>query len=152
MPALCTICQTDVNDNALDREVTPCNHVFHQGCLDQWRQQNRCPNCNQLLDATQPVQPVQYDPDNYPPVLDGGQLGAGGDGGDGYVPPPNSPVDANANTMMCPGCNQLRTLAALSTHAAGLFQPTCVVCTGPCDPNTDYVFVECGHPIHANLQ
>jgi len=144
---LCSICQADVEDNAPDREVTPCNHVFHQGCLDPWRQQNRCPNCNSLLDGSQPAQPVQYDPDNYPPVLDDDGYQSGGDG-DGYDPPPNSPVDADVNTMLCPGCNQWRTLAALSTHAAGLGQPACVACTGLCNPNTDYVFVECGHPIH----
>jgi len=95
---------------------------------------------------------MSVDPGYYAqPIQDGytnGHLNGYGDG-DGYDPPPNSPAEGYEQTVVCPACNAERTFAALSTHAAGLGQPVCVVCQGACDPNADFVYVECGHPVHA---
>jgi len=44
----CTICFENINNNAIK---TPCNHYFHQKCLDEWIVKNinksiqNCPIC-----------------------------------------------------------------------------------------------------------
>ena len=40
----CTICFENINNNAIK---TPCNHYFHQKCLDEWivKNINNCPIC-----------------------------------------------------------------------------------------------------------
>lgn len=48
----CTICMCSI-DNKKPRDVvtTPCKHVFHKACLDQWtsRGNNSCPLCRGSL-------------------------------------------------------------------------------------------------------
>ena len=45
----CAICQDPLNDDAIIRpirEITHCEHAFHQTCIDRWFTRNvRCPVC-----------------------------------------------------------------------------------------------------------
>ena len=46
----CTICYEDFEVNNSVVSITPCQHIFHYKCLNNWLNQNilnpKCPNCN----------------------------------------------------------------------------------------------------------
>lgn len=43
----CTICLNVFKDGEPVKLVPGCNHVFHEGCFNDWTAQKwRCPNCN----------------------------------------------------------------------------------------------------------
>lgn len=49
----CCICLGDLCDGDTCGK-TPCNHVFHKGCIDAWlRQKNSCPLCVQKISLNQ---------------------------------------------------------------------------------------------------
>ncbi|KAJ8908513.1 hypothetical protein NDN08_005221 [Rhodosorus marinus] len=46
----CVICMTSVSLNGPNRMATPCEHVFHEDCLQQWMDEKmECPTCRRLL-------------------------------------------------------------------------------------------------------
>lgn len=46
----CVICMSVVLPNQRDYMVTPCNHLFHQNCLEQWMEfKMECPTCRRPL-------------------------------------------------------------------------------------------------------
>jgi len=46
----CVICMSVVNPIERDYMVTPCNHIFHQNCLEQWMEfKMECPTCRRPL-------------------------------------------------------------------------------------------------------
>lgn len=46
----CVICMSVVLPNERDYMVTPCNHLFHQNCLEQWMEfKMECPTCRRPL-------------------------------------------------------------------------------------------------------
>eukprot|EP00180_Rhodochaete_pulchella_P004449 Plantae.Rhodophyta-Rhodochaete_pulchella.ctg8447.p1 GENE.Plantae.Rhodophyta-Rhodochaete_pulchella.ctg8447~~Plantae.Rhodophyta-Rhodochaete_pulchella.ctg8447.p1 ORF type:complete len:548 (+),score=77.69 Plantae.Rhodophyta-Rhodochaete_pulchella.ctg8447:206-1645(+) len=46
----CVICMLPVSVSSRDRMTTPCDHVFHDECLQQWMDiKMECPTCRRLL-------------------------------------------------------------------------------------------------------
>ena len=47
----CSICMTNIVPNEKQTTVTtPCNHVFHQACLDKWTERSTsCPLCRATI-------------------------------------------------------------------------------------------------------
>ena len=46
----CSVCICDFEEGEVLRRLLPCNHVFHQACIDQWMaQHSTCPNCRTAL-------------------------------------------------------------------------------------------------------
>ena len=49
----CTICIEDFKENKSRVSITPCKHIFHYQCLNNWLSKNvmnpKCPNCNYNL-------------------------------------------------------------------------------------------------------
>lgn len=42
----CAICQDTISADDSCRKLTPCSHVYHQTCIDQWFRTNiNCPTC-----------------------------------------------------------------------------------------------------------
>jgi transmembrane E3 ubiquitin-protein ligase len=49
----CTICYMDVDVSKREYMVTPCDHLFHQACLNQWIDiKLECPVCRSTLPAS----------------------------------------------------------------------------------------------------
>jgi len=52
--AECVICMSEIDVEDARRVVTPCNHVFHQACLEQWMDvKMECPTCRTVLPPIQ---------------------------------------------------------------------------------------------------
>lgn len=48
--ARCAICYAAVDSALEDYMLTPCDHVFHQGCLTRWMDiKMECPTCRREL-------------------------------------------------------------------------------------------------------
>mmetsp|Transcript_19491 Transcript_19491/g.74795 ORF Transcript_19491/g.74795 Transcript_19491/m.74795 type:complete len:559 (+) Transcript_19491:123-1799(+) len=46
----CVICMCAVEPREANYMITPCDHIFHSTCLDQWMQQKmQCPTCRRPL-------------------------------------------------------------------------------------------------------
>ncbi|CAN0187301.1 unnamed protein product, partial [Laminaria digitata] len=46
----CAICYAAVDSALEDYMLTPCDHVFHQGCLTRWMDiKMECPTCRREL-------------------------------------------------------------------------------------------------------
>lgn len=46
----CVICMCTVDPSQLNYMITPCDHIFHSSCLDQWMNQKmQCPTCRRPL-------------------------------------------------------------------------------------------------------
>lgn len=46
----CAICYAPVDSALVDYMLTPCDHVFHQGCLTRWMDiKMECPTCRREL-------------------------------------------------------------------------------------------------------
>uniref|UniRef100_A0A6C0DNG5 RING-type domain-containing protein n=1 Tax=viral metagenome TaxID=1070528 RepID=A0A6C0DNG5_9ZZZZ len=62
LTTICTICQDRMFPAETCRRLLPCQHTFHQSCIDQWFEQNvRCPTCRHDIRERVPVQPVSTD-------------------------------------------------------------------------------------------
>jgi len=70
----CPICYEEYDPETLIR--TPCQHIFHQECLDLWTENNNtCPYCRDIFPEdflNQNPNPLPVDP--IPLVLAGAQL------------------------------------------------------------------------------
>ncbi|XP_023700416.2 RING finger protein 145 isoform X1 [Paramormyrops kingsleyae] len=61
---ICAICYQDMTSAI----ITPCNHVFHAGCLKKWLYvQETCPLCHNQLKGLPPP-PAPQDPPQRPPL------------------------------------------------------------------------------------
>jgi hypothetical protein len=50
----CAICFENIDENAMIKVLQPCNHYFHNVCINQWLIiEKRCPMCMQCLGAQQ---------------------------------------------------------------------------------------------------
>ena len=57
----CPICQDELKDDSTIRTL-PCNHKFHQDCIQKWiEMRNLCPLCKQVADTSQPVRELDDD-------------------------------------------------------------------------------------------
>eukprot|EP01066_Platyproteum_vivax_P011399 Platyproteum_vivax@DN5179_c0_g1_i1.p1 len=46
----CVICMCDIEASDKSRVVTPCDHLFHGGCLEEWLDVKlECPTCRRIL-------------------------------------------------------------------------------------------------------
>ena len=49
----CSICMDKITQNKIWVTTTPCKHVFHKKCLDQWKERFHtaptCPNCRAVI-------------------------------------------------------------------------------------------------------
>lgn len=46
----CVICMNPVDTRFVDHMITPCGHIFHAKCLDQWLDvKMECPTCRSAL-------------------------------------------------------------------------------------------------------
>lgn len=46
----CVICMSNVVVNGRNRMATPCDHVFHEECLQEWMDvKMECPTCRRIL-------------------------------------------------------------------------------------------------------
>ena len=47
---ICPICITEVTCSDSKVTIRPCNHVFHEDCLDEWVEHNdTCPVCRDTI-------------------------------------------------------------------------------------------------------
>mmetsp|Transcript_81800 Transcript_81800/g.237171 ORF Transcript_81800/g.237171 Transcript_81800/m.237171 type:complete len:355 (+) Transcript_81800:3-1067(+) len=50
----CVICMTEIDPEDARRVTTPCNHKFHETCLEQWMEvKMECPTCRTILPPIQ---------------------------------------------------------------------------------------------------
>ena len=46
----CAICYTSIDASLRDYMITPCDHIFHTGCLARWMEiKLECPTCRSSL-------------------------------------------------------------------------------------------------------
>lgn len=61
--SICTICQDRMYPAETCRRLIPCQHTYHQSCIDQWFEQNvRCPTCRHDIRERGPAQTASTDP------------------------------------------------------------------------------------------
>jgi len=56
VPFECSICMSDIEPNIGQTSVTPCDHIFHRTCLEQWFEvKMECPICRSTLPPLETV-------------------------------------------------------------------------------------------------
>lgn len=54
----CAICYSEINSNSYNYMITPCNHAFHDDCLQKWMKHKMiCPICRSKLSPVKPFPP-----------------------------------------------------------------------------------------------
>lgn len=43
---MCTICQSEFENNERIKKLKPCSHSYHSGCISEWlKNEKNCPIC-----------------------------------------------------------------------------------------------------------
>jgi hypothetical protein len=54
----CSICQDSIISTDSCRRLSPCSHVYHRSCIDQWFERSvHCPTCRHDIRISTPTTP-----------------------------------------------------------------------------------------------
>jgi len=47
---MCSICQSDFENNDKIKKLNPCHHMYHSDCINHWlKNEKTCPICKQVI-------------------------------------------------------------------------------------------------------